>query len=303
VSILIDESTDIAIYGLADPAVQYYANGMIDYGSRVVGGIAPRGPQGTVLGRPLFRSVADCVRSTGARACLIMTPSDQTADAIMEAASAGVRLIAAVSPGASLNDRLQVRRFFDRMPAGERPLLVGPDAAGIIAVNRAILGVLPPNLFRPGPVGVVSRFATLAYEAASQLSQAGVGQSSCVCLSSDTICGATFEDVLALFESDPTTEAVLLLGQAGGETEFAAARFARERMSKPVVAFLSPADLIGAEEPLATAILAAVGAEDDSVVRSTGGLTVIPHPSALAETMALTLRQAAAGSVRRELKP
>jgi len=236
VSIFADKHTSLLVQGITGRDGSFHAKQMIEYGTKVVAGVTPgKGGQkveGTV---PVFNTVADAVKATGATASVIYVPPMFAADAIMEAADAGVRLIVAITEGVAVLDMTKVYPFV--MERGAR--LIGPNCPGLITPGETKIGIIPGRICTPGPVGVVSRSGTLTYEIVYQLTRAGIGQSTCVGIGGDPINGTNFIDCLAAFEADPHTKAVCMMGEIGGTDEQDAAAFVKANMKKPVVGFIA----------------------------------------------------------------
>jgi succinyl-CoA synthetase alpha subunit len=234
VSILCDATTKVLIQGVGRMGT-FHANLSLEYGTQVVGGVAPgRGGQ-DVLGFPIFDTVEQAVAKTGANATVIFVPPPGAADAILEAADAGIELAVCVTEGIPVIDMARAKRTL----AGTRLRLIGPNCPGVVTPGQCRIGIMPAQITRPGPVGVVSRSGTLTYEAVDQLSRIGIGQSSCVGIGGDPIIGTNFIDVLRLFEADPETKGVVMIGEIGGSAEEEAAEFIKSEMSKPVTAFIA----------------------------------------------------------------
>ena len=235
-SIFADKHTSLLVQGITGRDGSFHAKQMIEYGTKIVAGVTPgKGGQkfeGTV---PVFNTVAQAVQATGATASVIYVPPMFAADAIMEAADAGVRLIVAITEGVAVLDMTKVYPFV--MERGAR--LIGPNCPGLITPGETKIGIIPGRICTPGPVGVVSRSGTLTYEIVYQLTRAGVGQSTCVGIGGDPINGTNFIDCLAAFEADPATKAVCMMGEIGGTDEQDAAAFVRANMKKPVVGFIA----------------------------------------------------------------
>jgi succinyl-CoA synthetase alpha subunit len=234
-SILVDKNTRVLCQGLGK-AGTFHATQCREYGTQVVGGVVP-GKGGSVKeGFPLFNTVAEAARKTGADATMVFVPPPAAADAIMEAADAGVRLIVAITEGIPVLDMARALRFLKERPACR---LIGPNCPGIITPGQCKIGIMPGYIHTPGPVGVISRSGTLTYEAVWQLSNLKLGQSTCVGIGGDPIAGTSFIDVLKLFQEDRATEAILLMGEIGGTAEERAAQFIRQHVTKPVAAFIA----------------------------------------------------------------
>jgi succinyl-CoA synthetase alpha subunit len=234
-SILADRTTRVICQGMGK-AGTFHAIQCREYGTQMVGGISP-GKGGTVKeGFTLFNTVAEAVAKTGANASMVFVPPVGAADAIMEAADAGIKVIVAITEGIPVLDMARVKRFLDSKP-GVR--LIGPNCPGIITPGQCKIGIMPGYIHKPGPVGVISRSGTLTYEAVFQLSALGLGQSTCVGIGGDPIIGTNQIDLLKLFQADPGTEAILLIGEIGGTAEERAAEFIAKNVTKPVAAFIA----------------------------------------------------------------
>jgi succinyl-CoA synthetase alpha subunit len=234
VGILVDRSTRVVVQGITGKEGTFHALRCREYGTQVVGGVTP-GKGGTVHeGFPVWNTVDEAVREAGAECALIFVPPVAAADAVMEAAAAGVPLIVCLTEGIPVADMVRAKAFL----AGRRSRLIGPNCPGLITPGQAKIGIMPGHIHREGPVGVVSRSGTLTYEVVHQLTQRGLGQSTCVGIGGDPVNGTSFIDVLGLFEDDPGTEAIMLIGEIGGTAEEEAAAFVRARVTKPVVGFI-----------------------------------------------------------------
>lgn len=235
-SIFIDNSTTLLIQGITGRDGSFHARQMMEYGTRVVGGVTPgKGGQqfeGTV---PIFNTVAQAVAATGANTSVIYVPPPFAADAMMEAAAAGVKLIVCITEGVPVLDMTRVYPYVKEMGAR----LLGPNCPGLITPGQSKVGIIPGRICKPGPVGVVSRSGTLTYEIVNLLTKAGIGQSTCVGIGGDPINGTNFIDALEAFEADPQTKVVAMMGEIGGTDEQEAAEFVRTRMTKPVVGFIA----------------------------------------------------------------
>lgn len=235
-SIFIDKNTRLIVQGITGRDGSFHARQMLEYGTQVVGGVTPgKGGQAFEGNVPVFNTVADAVAKTGANATVIYVPPMFAADAIMEAADAGLPLIVAITEGVPVLDMTRVYPFVRER--GCR--LIGPNCPGLITPGEAKVGIIPGRICAPGPVGVVSRSGTLTYEVVYQLTRAGIGQTTCVGIGGDPINGTNFIDCLAAFEKDPATRAVCMMGEIGGTDEQDAAEFVRKHMTKPVVGFIA----------------------------------------------------------------
>ncbi|MEE7450652.1 succinate--CoA ligase subunit alpha [Methylobacterium radiotolerans] len=295
-SILIDETTPIIVQGITGDKGTFHAKEMLDYGTNVVGGVTPGKGGRTHLGLPVFNTVKEAVAATGATTSITFVAPPFAADAIMEAADAGLRLVCSITDGIPAQDMMRVKRYLYRYPKERRTMVVGPNCAGIISPGKAMLGIMPGHIYLPGNVGVISRSGTLGYEAASQLKELGLGISTSVGIGGDPINGSSFLDHLALFETDPDTDAVLMIGEIGGPQEAEASAWIRENMSKPVIGFVAGLTAPkGRRMGHAGAIISAAGdsaAEKAEIMRSYG-LTVAPDPGSFGQTVADVLARAA----------
>ena len=291
-SILIDQHTPIIFQGFTGDKATFHAKEAVAYGTNIVGGVTPGKGGSTHIGLPVFNTVKDAVRATGAQASGIFVPGPFTADAIMEAADAGIRLIVAITDGIPAQDMMRVKRYLLRYPRERRSTLIGPNCAGVISPGKAFIGIMPPQIYKQGRVGIVSRSGTLGYEAASQMAAVGIGVSTSVGIGGDPINGSSFLDMLSLFEKDPDTDAVLMIGEIGGPQEAEAAQWVKSNMSKPVVGYVAGLSApTGRRMGHAGAIISAFGdsaAEKAEIMRASG-LRVAPSPSELGSTMAAVL--------------
>ncbi len=296
-AILITEDTKVVVQGLSGRIGQFHAQEMIEYGTKVVAGVTPGKGGSTVLNRPVFNTVREAVEQTGAEASLLFVPPPFAADAIMEAADAGIKTAVCVTDGIPAQDMMRVKRFLRRYPRDRKMRLIGPNCAGIISPGKGFMGIMPPHIYMPGRIGIVGRSGTLGYEAASQMKALGIGISSSIGIGGDPINGSSFKDILELFENDPETDAVMMIGEIGGPQEAEAAAYVRDHMTKPVAAYIAGlAAPKGRQMGHAGAIISAFGesAQEKVEILSSAGITVAPNPSAMGRTMAEVLGMKAA---------
>lgn len=234
-SVLLDENTKLIVQGITGKEGQFHALGCRDYGTNLVGGVTPGKGGQSVEGIPVFNTVRDAVDETGANATMIFVPPPFAGDAIMEAYDSGIELIVCITEGIPTKDMVSVFNCIN----GSGSRLIGPNCPGIITPGKAKIGIMPGHIHNPGPVGVVSRSGTLTYEAVGQLSSLGIGQSTCIGIGGDPIIGTNFIDALDLFNNDPETKAIVMIGEIGGSAEEEAAEFIKEKVKKPVVGFIA----------------------------------------------------------------
>lgn len=295
-SILLDETTPVIVQGFTGKIGTFHAREMIEYGTRVVGGVTPGKGGATHLDRPVFNTIKEAVRETGASASIVFVPPPFAADSIMEAADAGIRLCVCITDGIPAHDMIRVKRYMRRYRKEQRMRLTGPNCAGTISPGKAMMGIMPGHIYWPGRVGIVGRSGTLGYEAASQMQAHGIGVSTSVGIGGDPINGSSFKDILALFEADPDTDAVMMIGEIGGPQEAEAAQYIREHMGKPVIAYIAGLTAPkGRRMGHAGAIISAFGesaTEKVEILRS-AGVTITPNPSEMGATVASVLARSA----------
>ena len=296
-AILITEDTRIIVQGMSGRIGGFHAADMIKNGTNVVGGVTP-GKGGAVhLGLPLFNTVREAVEATGATASLVFVPPPFAADAIMEAADAGIRTAVCVTDGIPSQDMMRLKRFLKRYSVERKMRLIGPNCAGVITPGVGFMGIMPPHIYMSGRIGVVGRSGTLGYEAAAQMKVLGIGVSTSVGIGGDPINGSSFRDILELFEADDSTDAVMMIGEIGGPQEAEAAAYARDHMKKPVVAYIAGLSAPkGRKMGHAGAIISAFGesAQEKVEILAAAGITVAPDPSSMGVTMARVLAMRAA---------
>ena len=291
-AILITKDTRIIVQGMSGRIGQFHAQEMIETGTNVVGGVTPGRGGSTLLDRPLFDTVREAVEATGADASLLFVPPAFAADAMMEAAEAGIKTCVCVTDGLPAQDMMKVKRFLRRYPRERKMRLIGPNCAGVISPGIGFMGIMQPHIYTPGRVGIVGRSGTLGYEAASQMSALGIGVSTSVGIGGDPINGSSFKDILELFENDPETDAVIMIGEIGGPQEAEAAAFVRDHMSKPVAAYVAGLSAPkGRKMGHAGAIISAFGesAQEKVEILQDAGIMVAPNPSSMGETVARML--------------
>jgi malate-CoA ligase subunit alpha len=295
-SILVDATTRVILQGFTGDKATFHAKEMIEYGTHIVGGVTP-GKGGQIhLERPVFNTVKDAVKATGAEASLAFVPPAFAADALMEAADAGLRLVCIITDGIPAQDMMRVKRYLRRYPRAERTTIVGPNCAGIISAGKAMLGIMPGNIYIRGNVGVVSRSGTLGYEAGAQMKALGIGVTTSVGIGGDPINGSSFLDHLMLFEQDRETKAVIMIGEIGGPQESEAAKWVKENMTKPVVGYVAGLTAPkGRRMGHAGAIISAEGdsAAEKAEIMKSYGLLVVPSAAEIGSTVARALRTAA----------
>jgi malate-CoA ligase subunit alpha len=294
VSILIDEKTPVILQGFTGDKATFHAREMIAYGTNVVGGVTPGKGGQTHLDRPVFNTVKEAVRATGATTSLAFVPPAFAADSLMEAADAGLKLVCTITDGIPAQDMMRVKRYLMRYPKDKRTMVVGPNCAGIISAGKAMLGIMPGHIYRRGNVGIVSRSGTLGYEAAAQMNAIGIGQTTSVGIGGDPINGSSFLDHLMLFEQDPETDAVVMIGEIGGPQEAEASKWVMEHMTKPVIGYVAGLTAPkGRRMGHAGAIISTSGdsASEKAETMKAYGLTVAPSASELGSTVAEVLRK------------
>jgi malate-CoA ligase subunit alpha len=287
-SILIDEKTRVIVQGFTGDKATFHANEMIRYGTNLVGGVTP-GKGGKIhLERPVFNTVQEAVTATGAQASLAFVPPPYAADALMEAADAGLALVCIITDGIPSQDMMRVKRYLMRYPKDKRTTIVGPNCAGIISAGKAMLGIMPGNIYIRGNVGIVSRSGTLGYEAAAQMKSLGIGITTSVGIGGDPINGSSFLDHMARFQEDPETEVVVMIGEIGGPQEAEASKWIKENMTKPVVGYVAGLTAPkGRRMGHAGAIISGEGdsALEKSDIMASYGLLVSPSASELGVTV------------------
>jgi succinyl-CoA synthetase alpha subunit len=281
-SLLVDKNTKLIVQGFTGKEGTFHAQQSIAYGTNVVGGVVPGKGGSQHLERPVFDTVEQAVKATGANASVIFVPPPFAADAIMEAADAGVALVVCITEGIPALDMVKAWEFLQ----GKKTRLIGPNCPGIISPGKCKIGIMPASIHREGHVGVVSRSGTLTYEAVGQLTKLGIGQSTCIGIGGDPIIGTTFLDALQLFNEDPDTHAIIMIGEIGGNAEETAAAYVKAHVKKPVVGFVAGQTAPpGRRMGHAGAIIAGGSgkAEDKIKAMEEAGITICSTPAELGE--------------------
>lgn len=295
-TILLDRTTPVLVLGITGKIGSFHAQEMIAYGTNIVGGVTP-GKGGTMIHNvAVFDTIKEAVERTGASSAIVFVPPPFAADSIMEAADAGLKLCVAITDGIPAKDMIRVKRYMRRYARENRMRLIGPNCAGIISPGKSLLGIMPGHIYLPGNIGVVGRSGTLGYEAAAQMKELGIGISTSVGIGGDPINGSSFRDILELFEKDPDTHAVVMIGEIGGPQEAEAAAYIREHMTKPVAAYVAGLSAPkGRRMGHAGAIIQAFGesASEKVELLRDAGVAISPSPSEIGRTMEALLKKAA----------
>jgi len=289
-SVLVNKNSKVIVQGFTGSEGTFHAGQMIDYGTNVVGGVTPGKGGTTHLDKPVFNTVADAVNTTGADVSIIFVPPAFAADAIMEAAEAGIKVIVCITEGIPVNDMVKAKEYIKAFDTR----LIGPNCPGVITPGECKIGIMPGHIHMPGNVGVISRSGTLTYEAVFQLTQREIGQSTCVGIGGDPVNGTNIIDVLEMFEKDPDTKAVIMIGEIGGTAETDAARWIKKHMTKPVVSFIAGAAAPkGKRMGHAGAIIS--GADDSADAKfkilQECGVTIARSPAELGQKVAEVLKK------------
>ena len=287
-SILIDKETKIIVQGFTGKIGSFHASEMVKYGSNLVGGVTPGKGGQSHLDLPVFNTVKEAVNNTGATATILFVPPEFAADSAMEAADAGIKICVAITDGIPSHDMIKIKRYMRRYTKKEKMILIGPNCAGVISPEKSLLGIMPGHIYKKGEVGVVGRSGTLGYEAAQQMKDLNIGISTSVGIGGDSIIGSSFKDILEKFEHDDQTKVVLMIGEIGGPQEATAGKFAKENMSKPVIAYI--AGLTAPKGRImghAGAIVSAYGesAFEKVELLKEYGVTISKNPSVMGKTV------------------
>jgi succinyl-CoA synthetase alpha subunit len=293
-AILVDANTKVLVQGFTGREGTFHAQQMLSYGTKVVGGVTPGKGGQTHLGLPVFNTMREAVAATGAEASIIFVPAPGAADAIMEAADAGIRLIVTITDGVPVRDMLRVKAALQADYPHVR--LIGPNCPGVITPDACKLGIMPGFIHKRGPIGVVSRSGTLTYEAVHQLTQVGLGQSTCVGIGGDPIVGSKHLDIIKLLMEDPETEAIVLIGEIGGTDEETAGEWIRDHGTKPVIAYIAgqtapPGRRMGHAGAIITG--GKGGAREKMDFLAQCGVTVVESPAEIGRTVARVLGRVA----------
>lgn len=289
-SVLVNKNSKVIVQGFTGTEGTFHATQMIEYGTNVVGGVTPNKGGTTHLDKPVFNTVADAVKATGANVSIIFVPPAFAADAVMEAADAGIELVVCITEGIPVQDMVKVKNYL----LGKTTRLIGPNCPGVITAGEAKVGIMPGFIFKPGRIGIVSKSGTLTYEAADQAVKAGLGISTAIGIGGDPIIGTTTKEAVELLMNDPETDGIVMIGEIGGGMEAEAARWIKDNAKKPVVGFIAGQTAPpGRRMGHAGAIIG--GADDTAAAKmkimSECGIHVVASPADIGKTMAEALKK------------
>jgi succinyl-CoA synthetase alpha subunit len=291
-SVLVNKNSKIIVQGFTGTEGTFHATQMIEYGTNVVGGVTPGKGGQQHLSKPVFNTVEDAVKKTGADVSIIFVPPAFASDAIMEAASAGIKVVVCITEGIPTKDMVEVKEYLK----GKNCRLIGPNCPGVITPGEAKVGIMPGFIHKPGKIGIVSRSGTLTYEAVDQVTKAGMGQSTCIGIGGDPIIGTTTKDAVELLMNDPETEGIIMIGEIGGSMESDAAQWVKKHGTKPVVGFIAGQTAPkGRKMGHAGAIIGGKSdtAEAKMAIMKECGIHVVESPAELGSTMANVLKSVA----------
>ena len=289
-SVLVNKNSKIIVQGFTGTEGSFHASQMIEYGTQVVGGVTPGKGGSTHLDRPVFNTVADAVKNTGANVSIIFVPPAFAADAIMEAGDAGIELVVCITEGIPVQDMVKVKNYLQ----GKNTRLIGPNCPGVITAEEAKVGIMPGFIFKKGTIGIVSKSGTLTYEAADQVVKAGLGITTAIGIGGDPIIGTTTKEAVELLMNDPATEGIIMIGEIGGSMEADAANWIKDNLKKPVVGFIAGQTAPpGRRMGHAGAIIG--GADDTAAAKmkimADCGIHVVASPADIGKTMAAVLKK------------